>query len=458
MGSKEWAERELATADLGDARLTRRLVDLVGTLAEKPSASLPQACADGAQLKAAYRFFDHDEVTPEAILAGHQESTVERLETVPVVLAVQDTTDLDYTSHRATTGLGALHDAKHQGLVVHGTLAFTPEGLCLGVLQQQVWTRDPAQVGKRATRRQRPITEKESHKWLGSLEAVGKLRTRCPETRFISIGDREADVYDLFLVDRPAGVELLVRAAWDRRVADAEGRLWATATAAPVVGTQTLAVPARGQQPARTATVTVRATAVTLRPPKSRAAEHLPTRTVTAIWAGETAPPPGADPLEWLLLTTCSVTSPQDVLTALGWYRARWGIEIYHKILKSGCRIETRQLAEGDRLKRCLALYSVIAWRLLNATLLARELPDLPCTVLLTQVEWQALVCQIQRNPTPPETPPTLRQAVRWIAQLGGFLGRKGDGEPGVITLWRGFQSLADLTAMYSLFQPQRYG
>lgn len=460
MTDGNWAELEFDEAELGDRRLTRRLQELAERLAERPSDSLPGACADGAELKAAYRFFDNDQVTPEAVLASHVRSTLGRLAGVAVVLAVQDTTSLDYTGHPATTGLGVLNDLQHQGFLVHTTLAITPERVPLGLLAQEVWTREASSLGKAQTRRQRPIAEKESQKWLTSLAAVKVAQAQCPTTQFISVGDREADVYDFFLVERPPGVELLIRAAWDRGVAEPQQHLWAAVAAAPVAGTLSLAVPRRAAQPgkpaqpARTAELTLRYSPVTLRPPRHRAAEHLLTVPITAVWLVEPTPPAGTPPIEWLLLTTCPVTTAAQAFTLVDYYVGRWGIEVWHKVLKSGCQIEARQLETAARLGRCLALYSVIAWRVLYATLLARAAPELPCTVLLDPDEWQALCCIIQRTATPPASPPTLRQAVRWIAQLGGFLARAADGEPGPITLWRGFQRLADHTAMYRVMRP----
>ena len=460
MEEGNWAELEFDEAELGDRRLTVRLVDLARRLAEHPSQSLPEACEDAAQLKAAYRFFDNEKVTPSAMLRSHVRSTMLRGAGEPVVLAVQDTTSVDYTAHPGTTGLGVLNDVKHQGFLLHTTLAITPERVSLGLLAQEVWTRDAASLGKRATRKRRPITEKESQKWLTSLEAVKAAHARCPATHFISVGDREADVYDLFLVERPAGVDLLVRASWDRAVDAPQRHLWAAVAAAPEAGTLTVAVPrtaaqpGKPAQPARTAHLTLRYTSVTLRPPRHRTTEHLPPVPITAVWVVETAPPAGTRPIEWLLLTTCPVTTTEQAFTLVHYYVCRWGIEVWHKVLKSGCRIEARQLETAERLERCLTLYSIIAWRVLYATLLARAAPDLPCTALLDADEWQALYCIIHRTPTPPASPPTLRQAVRWIAQLGGFLARAADGEPGPITLWRGFQHLADHTAMFQIMRP----
>jgi hypothetical protein len=322
------------------------------------------------------------------------------------------------------------------------------------VLAQHVWAREPDTVGKRATRKRRPITEKESQKWLTSVEAVIAAQAQCPHTHFVCVGDREADVYDLFLQERPSGVDLLVRASWNRRVDHPERYLWDKVAAPPAVATLTVRVPRREAQPARQATVTVRWSLVLLCPPTHRRAEKLPTLALWAVLAREDHPPAGVEPIEWLLLTTCAVHTTEDAVARVDWYACRWGIEVWHKVLKSGCRLEARQLETADRLRRCLAVYSVIAWRILYATLLSRAMPEAPCTMLLEPEEWQALYCTIHLTATPPATPPPLRQAVHWLGRLGGFLARRGDGEPGVTVLWKGFQHLTDLTLMYRIMCP----
>jgi hypothetical protein len=449
-----WAVTECADAELGDARRTQRLVTLATVLAQRPSASLPEACGTRAMLKAAYRFFDHAAIAPQAILASHVDATSDRLATVPRVLAVQDTTEVDWTAHPATTGLGPLAHPAHQGLLVHTTLALTSERLPLGVLAQQVWARDPAARGPRTTRKRRPLAEKESQKWLTSVAAVSAAQAQCPPTHFVCIGDREADVYDLLVQERPSGVDLLVRASWNRRVDHAERYLWTKVAAQPVVAMLTVRVPRRGAQSARQATLSVRWALVLRCPPTHRRAEKLPTVAVWAAQAVEEQPPVAAEPIEWLLLTTCGVHTAQDAIERVDWYACRWGIEVWHTGLKSGCRIEARQLESAEQLRRCLAVYSVIAWRMLYATMLSRAMPDAPCTALLEPEAWQALYGAIQLTSTPPATPPSLRQAVHWIGRLGGFLGRRGDGEPGVTVLWKGFQPLTALTFMYRLMRP----
>jgi hypothetical protein len=448
-----WAVNEFAEAELGDQRRTKRVIELAAALAQHPTASLPEACGDGAMLKGAYRFLSNDAVEPQALLASHIEATYGRLDPVPLVLAVQDTTEVDWTSHRATKGLGPLGHRACQGLHVHSPLAVTPERVPLGLLAQQVWARDADDIGKRTRRKQLPIGQKDSQKWLTSLDAVFRAQAECPQTRFVSVGDREADVFDLLAAARPERVELLIRASWDRCVTAPERYVWATVVAQPVVEELLLQVPRRGPQPGRTARLALRYCPLTLCPPRHRQREGLPEVTLWAVQASEIVPPPAVEPIEWLLLTTVTVQTVADALERVAWDTCRWGIEVWHRILKRGCQIEARQLATAERLQRCLTLYSVIAWRVFYATMLARAVPEMPCSVLLEIEEWQALYCAIHHCPTPPAEPPTLGEAVRWLAQLGGFVGRRRD-HPGAETLWRGFQHLSDLTRMYCIMRP----
>jgi hypothetical protein len=449
-----WAVHECADADLGDERRTTRLVELAYALGQHPTAALPEACGTGSMLNAAYRFFDNDGIAPQDILPSHVEATSTRLGAVPVVLAVPDTTEVNWTRPPATQGLGPLGHTACHGLLVHTTFAITPERVPLGLLAQQVWARDAADVGKRARRKPLPISQQASQKWLPSLDAVYTAHACCPTTRLVSVGDREADVYDVWAAPRPAGVDLLLRAAWDRCVQGAERYVWATVTAQPVGAHLQWKVPCRGPQAARDATLALRFCALTLRPPRHRQREGLPVVTLWAVQVQEVEPPADGTPIAWLVLTTVAVDTVDDATQCVQWYSCRWGIEVWHGMLQSGCRIEARQLASGERLQRCLTWYSVIAWRIFYATMLARAVPDMPCSVLLDLDEWQALYCAIHQCPTPPEEPPSLVQAVHWMAQLGGFVGRRRD-QPGTETLWRGLQHLMDLTKMYRIMRPK---
>jgi hypothetical protein len=453
-----WAVVEFGEADLGDPRRTQRLVQLATVLGSMPGGSLPTAAGDKATAKAAYRFFDNDHIEPGQILQGHVLATLERLAQHKLVLVANDTMFINLSAHPQTEGLGPIGSSSTlRGMVMHGSLAFDPQGLALGLLEVQMWQRqEPTLKEQGRDVKKLDIEDKESVKWLRSLRAINEAAEQCPQTQFLQMGERESDVYDLFLERRAQNVELLVRASQDRAVQELGHYLWKAMSHKPVAARVTLQVPRRKEQRARKAHLTVRCGPVTLWPPKHRDGEKLPKVKLWALWAIERNPPANTEPLEWMLLSTTPILSPQEAVEALRHYTRRFGIELWHKVLKSGCRIEARQLATTERLQRCFALYCVIAWRILYATWLARELPDAPCTILLEEDEWKALYCTTYQTPHVPLDPPALRDAVRWVAQLGGFLGRKSDKEPGITSLWRGFQRLADLTTMYVILHSHR--
>jgi len=321
----EWAVAEFGAAMLGDARRTERLVRLAGVLGARPRAALAEACDDPAMLKAAYRFLENGEIDPQAVLASHVAATVERARGAAVVLAVQDTTHVEWDAP-ATAG-------QQEGLWVHSTLALTPDGVVQGVLAQEQWTRPVEEQGVAARRRKRDIADKESHKWLSGLDATNAAARDCPTTHWIAEGDRECDIYDVFLREREPNVDLLVRAAQDRALeddpdADETRLLRARVAARPVGGTYALEVPRQGARPTRTAQIAVRWARLKVRPPRSRAAEDLPPVTLWAVWAHEEAPPPGVEALDWLLLTTLPIPDAAAARVVLGYYARRWGIEI----------------------------------------------------------------------------------------------------------------------------------
>ena len=452
-----WAAREVGRAALGDPRRTRRLVDLTHTLGQHPDAALPEATGTPARLQAAQRFFTNPAITPAAVRAPHAAATAARMAAYPVVLAVQDTTELDLSHFPTLSGAGPLSDHRHQGLLLHTTLAVAPPTatqprLPLGVLDQQVWARDPATFGQLPDHKTRPVTAKESHKWLAASAAVRArvARGQVPATTTVVIvADRESDIYDVLAQDRPPTVHLLVRAAYNRAVREAEAQtyLWDTARAARRLTTLTVPLPARAGRPARTAHLEVRAGAVTLRPPRHRTAEKLAPVPLWLVWAHEPGPPPGQEPVSWLLLTRWPVRDASTAVTVVQWYTGRWEIEVWHRTLKTGCRIEARQFDEVGSFVRCLAVYSIIAWRILYATMRARADPEAPCTVVLEPDEWQALWVATEAGAGLPPPPPPLGEALTRLARQGGYVPRPGR-VFGPMTLWRGFAWLTGATAV----------
>jgi hypothetical protein len=454
MPLSEWVGKELAAVTLKDARLERRLHKLVEKLAEQPTASIPQACGGWAETKAAYRFFDNSKVSHGAILAGHHKACLERVAEEGLLLVLQDTTSLDYTHHPKTRNVGLLENEESRGLFVHTSMAVSAAGVPLGLLDQQVWVRAPEVVGRKHQRKKQPIEEKESYKWLKGLQA--SLKDMPAQVCVVTVADREADIFDFFWEAEAWQTQVLVRAAWNRNLAaPSKGRLWEAVARTPVQGKFTVEIGrAKDRQPRR-AIMAVRFTPVTIQPPQHRRRDpNLHPLPLYAIEVFEEDPPADEKPAHWLLLTNRPVQSFAQAECCVRWYSFRWLVERYHYVLKSGCLIEDRQLETGERLQRCLGVYAIVAWRLLWLTYQARVTPEAPCTVALQTYEWQALYCYIHGTSMPPLQPPSLNQAVRWIAQLGGFLGRKRDGEPGVKVLWRGWQRLNDIAETWQLTHP----
>lgn len=433
-------------AELGDPRRRQRLITLVETLAAHPEASVPQACqGDAAAIKAAYRFWDSSAISAGAIRQAHQGATRERAQQHPIILAIQDSTELNFTSHPATSGLGPLAGRGQQGMLVHSTLAASPAGVPLGLLTQETWTRDPEHAGSRHRRRTRDTAEKESGRWLRAQEET--LAALPPETEVLTIADREADIYDLLAAPRRPGAQLLLRATHNRRIADeADGvpaYLWTHVAAAHPAGAITIRLGRTPTRPERDATLTIRFQAVELQPPRHhRQRAQLHPIAVVAILAVEEHPPTGQTAVCWRLLTTWAVETLADALSLVEAYTFRWLVERYHFVLKSGCQVEDLHLETAERLERALATYCLVAWRLLWLTYEARRDPDAPALGILTAAEQAVLAARMAALRRPLPAQPTIREVVRAIASLGGFMGRTGDGDPGVKTLWRGFHEV----------------
>lgn len=461
--SASWAVQEFGHVAFPDARLRPRLIQLAEAFAAHPTATIPVALNGQAhQSKAAYRFFHNPQVDLQTLLHPHYEATAARIAAQPVVLVAQDATSLNYDAHGATTGLGPINTYVDgaQGLKLHDSLALTPEGVPLGLVDLQVWARDPKQRGQAQQRKQRSIEEKESHRWLKSFQRTTEVAALCPNTRLVNMADREADIYELFqaATAHPSGADLLVRAsrATQRQVGveqDETQPLWDVMARQPVLGGSTLHIPSRGGRRARRAALELRAAPVELQPPKRL--KGAPALTLWAVSAVECDPPADRDePIEWLLLSTVPSTTLQEALERLRWYAVRWSIEVFHRTLKSGCRIEDRRLGSAESLQACLAIDLVVAWRVMDLAKRGRETPEVPCTVFFEEAQWKALACHHQRSPTPPAHPPTLGEALRMVAKLGGFLGRKSDADPGATVLWRGLNRLTDITETFMIFYP----
>ncbi len=450
-----WAAEELKTASLGDKRRNKRLIKIVEDLSAMPHASVTQAARDEAAVQGTYEFWGNVRVKANDILAAHRDSTLSRVEEQQIVLAVQDTTELDFSSQPSKLGLGALSKKDAQGLKVHSVLCVSPKGVPLGVLHQKVWAREKNRRTTGYQDRKRAIEQKESHRWLESLELTQQWIPQ--DKRVVTVADREADIYELFALPRREGSEFLIRACQPRGVKQTETDIDIESLQAAIAQTAAcsdvkLELQRTPKRKARTATLTVRFASLYLQPPQQhpQRKDLKPVR-VQVVWAMEEQPPSGEKAISWLLVTTLEVRDYEQAERCLRWYSYRWLIERYHYTLKSGCRLEQLQLETADRLERALATYAIVAWRLLWLTYEARCQPSESIEGILPTHYWQVLYCHIHQTTVLPNEPPTLADCVRWIARLGGFLGRRQDGEPGVKTLWLGLQRLHDMASIWQL-------
>ena len=452
---------EFATADLGDQRLNQRLLQLAEALARQPQASIPKATGSWGQACAAYRFLDHTTFTPHDLVRPHVQRTVARAAAQPTVLAVADTTSLNFGHAPQTQGLGLIGNRadKFFGLWLHSLLAFTPQGLPLGLLDMQCWARDPARFGGNHQRNRKPVADKESVKWLRSYAALQVHARQTPDTRWVMLTDREGDLYELFAAaaQTPDSPELLVRVQHNRSVEKSTRRLFAHLARTPLAGRLRVTVPRRTGQPARLATLSVRHRQVRLRAPLLK--DDQPGLTLWAIEAREAHPPRGRSPLHWRLLTTCETNTLAQATEIIGWYCMRWGIEVFHKVLKSGCAVEAVQLENAERLQRYLAIKLVIAWQVQALTHLGRVQPEADAGEILDAEQRQVLRAATPTTPTGKRPDPevmTLRETMGRLARLGGHLGRNNDGPPGPLCLARGLQRLHDISLGWTLARQRK--
>lgn len=443
-----WAEIELGGVHLGDARVERRLFRVAEDLSGQPEYPINQASNDAAATKAAYRLFDNDKVTSEKIFAVHRKKVLHRIREEPLILAIQDTSYFNFTSHKKVTGLGPIGNAGEQalqGLIMHSTLAVTPLGLPLGVLTQQCWARKGF-CDSDNTYRSRAFKDKESYKWVSTIQQICEMPISAG-TKVIHVADRECDIYEFLREAKGCHQNYVVRACYDRSIespeyASVQGQLNALTPQALIE----LAVPTQK----RKAKLDLTFAPVTLKAP-GRVAEA--ERIAIPCWVvhvSEPTPPQECEALSWTLLTNVDVASVDDALERLSWYRRRWSIEEFHKILKSGCTVEDCRLQTAERLKRYIALFCVIAWRIYWMVHIQRADPKAPACVVLTKTEIGTL-CSLKRFAGKQLSVEklTVKQAVIATACLGGYLDRKNDPPPGPTALWRGWQRLSSMAELY---------
>jgi len=472
--SMDWINQELLSVDLRDQRLNQRFAEVLQALSQHPNVSIPTACNGYAEIMASYRFFANPKITLDKILQPHRLATGKRLAEQEVVLCVQDTTELDLTRPKQQIrGLGPIGSGKRRGAYLHLLTTFTPDGTPLGTLWHQFHVRadeTPEEKAlKKKTRPKTPFKDKESYRWLEGYRQTIQTAKDHPNTTCICVGDSECDIFEVFAESRVPNVHLLVRACHDRHVFDAAGeatRIRDAASATAILATKVLHVRARPAavpqatgkrdraRKGREAFLEIRKTTVHLQVPELLSESFKPV-SVNVVLVSESSPPPGEEAIEWLLLTTLPIDSLEDVLRVIEYYECRWMIEIFFKTLKSGCEVESLQFEESSRLKPCLGVYLIVAWRVLFVCRVGRSHPDWSCEILFDESEWKSVYRVVHPKKALPASPPSLDSMLRLIGGLGGWVATPGKKEPpGPQTTWIGLQRMHDFARAWNTFGP----
>jgi hypothetical protein len=392
--------------EIGDIRRRARAEAILQARWTQPQASFNGSFDSWAAAKGAYDFIKNKKAAVDlpVLLDAHSQSTQARMAAESVVLLPQDTTTLNYSGLVQTTGLGPLGESKGRGLWLHSLLAFRPDGIPLGVLQAQSWARPQSdEIHDERGRNALSIGDKESLRWISALRVAEATGRRMPQTQLVVMTDREGDLYELHDAAHigPANVHVLVRAQHDRNL-DSHGTLWAFMGGQPRAGTRIVPIPRRRGQSTRNATLELRFAPIGIEAPKVGCKKGWPALAMWAIWVVETDPPPGVEPIEWMLLTDLPIHSLAQAWEKVEWYCRRWGIEEWHRVLKNGCNVEGREFKSAQHLQRALAFDLIVAWRLLACVKLGRAMPQLPATVLYTQDELDVLWAGVQKKQDPP--------------------------------------------------------
>jgi len=437
-----WLDNEFAEQNMGDARLNKRVKHLVETLSRDPLDSIPNATHYWEETIAAYRFFDNPKSSFDSIMSGHQAATLKRIQNESVVLIPQDTTFLNFATDDKSKRMGTLRSKNADQQLLHTSIAISPSRVNLGVVGGNMWQRDEKQTGRsRATKK---ITEKESSRWIDHYQKACDIQAQSPNTTIVSIADREGDIHEWFQYAEntpdQSRAAYIVRAKANRTLLlddDERMPLWDFMKSRKSIGNYSVNVPKRNGEPGRDAKVDVYASEVTLAG-KGKKRQPL---SLHVVYVKENFPPENQKGLEWLLLTDLPVENYTEARMIIEWYRCRWEIETYFRVMKGSCDIEKLRLRSEGKKLNCIAVYMIVSWRLHSITMLTRRMPDIPCTDGFSDREWKVLWA-VRQKTEPPKKPPSMRDVTRMLAGLGGFLCRKGDGEPGVKTVWRGYKKL----------------
>jgi hypothetical protein len=445
--SSDWAQEEMAGAELGDERLGRRAVRILASRWARPGRSFYRSFDTVAEAKAAYQLVENPrgEITLESLLAAHQLQTARRMAAEQVVLTAQDTTSLSYNTLTETEGLGPIGEDHSRGMFLHSLQAFRLDGIPLGTLWAETWARP--EVSDTAHRNAQSLDEKESGRWWRALQVASQRARQMPQTRVIVCGDRESDIYELYDQAQAAAPNLflLVRGQHDRRLSEGPS-LRESLAAAPLGGTLKVVVPRRKDRPARDATLELRWLSIEIKAPAVGLKKSWPSLQIYALWAREVGADAAVEPIDWLLLSTWPVQTLKTARRLVGWYALRWGIEVWHAALKLVCGVERRQMKSAQVLERALAFDMIMASRALLLARLGKEHPELPAELFYSPEELKVLGVKKKETKKFPGTAKlTVLQANILVAMLVGFWARPSDGHPGTRILAEGLTVLRAL-------------
>lgn len=452
---KEWIKQELAGSKLKDARLDKRLERVMEQMAQGVGESIPWACQDWANTKAAYRFFSNDGVDEQQILAGHFQSTRQRLpDGEELILVVHDTTEFSYQREdgaaiglvgKVSTGRdaqGRRQDFTVCGICMHSSLVVSLQGLPLGLAAVKFWNRQEFKgLQQRKQERRVAIEEKESMRWLENVQQSSTVLEQ-PE-RCVHIGDQESDIYELFGLAQQLGTHFLIRTRADRLADGGPQTVAESVQQTARRGLYRIQVPNQKGEQAE-AVLEIRYRRLQIQTPKGKKKRY-PEMTVTVIEAREQNPPSGRERIDWKLMTDLPVGSRQQAVEKVQWYALRWKIEIFHKILKSGCKAEESKLRTAARLVNLLAVFCILSWRIFWLTMVARTAPAAPSELVFTALELGILDRLVKDKPHGRPSDPSLSFYLIKLARLGGYLARNNDAPPGNTVIWRGLARLIDI-------------
>ena len=434
--------------NFGDIRRDERFVTMINNISSQPGASIPKQNKKWYDTKATYEFFKNEEVSLEELKKTMMMYGAKKLTDEMIVLIAHDISNISYNDLQAE-GLGYLDNKEGRGILCYSSIACTTEGLPLSLLYQHTWTRPLEELGKSNKRRQLAFEDKESCRWYEGMSEVNKLLGN--HIHKIHIADREADVYELFFHAYQSNTDLLIRARHNRRLSDGS-HLWDNIAAQPLAATVSLDIPDKTGKKKLKVEAEVRYHEVEiLRPSNNKNSYESVTLTAIEIKEKNSGIKNEEDIIHWKLLTTLEITSVSDALKCVRWYTFRWLIERFHYVLKSGTKIEELQLKDAESLQKAINVYSMAAFRVMQLVYESRHHPEVSCEVVLTKAQWITLYMLINGNNQIPKQPPSLQQAVMWIGSLGGHLGRKSDGPPGLKTVWQGYQQLCHAASVYEL-------